>query len=230
MKVIMSAIRAGWIMVILLALASCSISPGQRSRFSGEPLEGRRVVVLGFQAALFPCQGAKPLRDPLTGSVFMAEPVAGEKADELSERLYMLIHGQKDYLFVGPEEARGIVQSLEGTDIGTQEKPLTLLVKVGKAFKADMVLAGYLYRWREREGESYGVIRAASVAFSLHLISVKKATVLWSGRFDKTQRSLSENLLDMRTFFRGKGKWMSARELASLGLEIIIRDMPLRDK
>jgi len=54
--------------------------------------------------------------------------------------------------------------------------------------------------------------------------------VLWSGRFDKTQRSLSENLLDMRTFFRGKGKWMSARELASLGLEIIIRDMPLRDK
>jgi hypothetical protein len=42
--------------------------------------------------------------------------------------------------------------------------------------------------------------------------------VLWKGRFDKTQTPLSENILDARTFFKGKGKWMTVESLADLGL------------
>ncbi|MEJ2025227.1 MAG: hypothetical protein P8Y00_09485 [Deltaproteobacteria bacterium] len=68
--------------------------------------------------------------------------------------------------------------------------------------------------------------RAASVAFSLHLLRVADARIVWNGNFDKTQRSLSENLLDLKTFLGGGGRWMSARELGFLGLKQLLANMP----
>ncbi|MCP4669484.1 MAG: hypothetical protein GY849_24385, partial [Deltaproteobacteria bacterium] len=45
-------------------------------------------------------------------------------------------------------------------------------------------------------------------------------------KFDKTQRSLSENLFDAKTFVQGKGRWMTAGELAVLGLRNVLANMP----
>ena len=79
-------------------------------------------------------------------------------------------------------------------------------------------MAGYIYRWKDREGSDYSAGQPASVAFDLYLLRSRDGVVLWKGRFDKTQRSLSENLFDIRTFIEGKGKWMTAADLAELGL------------
>jgi hypothetical protein len=46
--------------------------------------------------------------------------------------------------------------------------------------------------------------------------------VLWKARFDKTQISLSENLFDIQTFFKAKGRWMTAAEMAEIGLEEMV--------
>jgi hypothetical protein len=58
-------------------------------------------------------------------------------------------------------------------------------------------------------------------------VTSDNASILWKGRFNKTQRSLSENLLDIRTFLKGKGRWMTADDLAGMGLKDLIDDLSL---
>ena len=41
---------------------------------------------------------------------------------------------------------------------------------------------------------------------------------MWKGKYDETQKSLSENLLDASKFFKGGGKWVTAENLAEMGL------------
>jgi hypothetical protein len=91
--------------------------------------------------------------------------------------------------------------------------------KIGLAFSAEAVLLGYVYRFREREGTDFAVNRAASVAFDLYLLQPIDGAILWKSRFDKTQQHLSQNILDMDTFMKGQGRWMTAERLAEIGLE-----------
>ena len=95
---------------------------------------------------------------------------------------------------------------------------LEVFQEIGKAYSADAVLTGYVYRWREREGTEYAVNRPASVAFDLYLIKTDDGVIIWKGRFEKAQQSLSENLFDLGTFLKSKGRWMEAKELADIGL------------
>ncbi|MCD6307115.1 MAG: hypothetical protein J7M32_12625, partial [Deltaproteobacteria bacterium] len=50
--------------------------------------------------------------------------------------------------------------------------------------------------------------------------------VIWRGNYDKTQRSLSENLFDLNTYIKSGGRWLTARDLAVLGLRHLIAEMP----
>jgi hypothetical protein len=46
--------------------------------------------------------------------------------------------------------------------------------------------------------------------------------VFWKGRFDKTQQHLSRNILDVDTFMKSQGRWMTAERLAEIGLEGVL--------
>ena len=75
-------------------------------------------------------------------------------------------------------------------------------------------------------GAGYGVEKPASVAFDLSLVKPSNGAILWRGNYDKTQRSLFENLFDMNTFIKSGGQWLTARELASIGLERLLAELP----
>jgi hypothetical protein len=64
------------------------------------------------------------------------------------------------------------------------------------------------------------------VAFDLCLVGRSEGVILWKDRFEKTQKSLSENLFDFSTFVKSKGRWMRAEELAALGLEALVQNLP----
>jgi hypothetical protein len=49
---------------------------------------------------------------------------------------------------------------------------------------------------------------------------------VWKGRFDETQRPLSENLFKIGSFFRRKASWLTAEELASVGLDEMLKRLP----
>jgi hypothetical protein len=128
-----------------------------------------------------------------------------------------------DYELISPNQA-GTVYSklLSSEDVLTDAQ---IFQRMGQVFAAP-VLTGYLYRWREREGTDYAVNRPASVAFDLCLIGRSDGAILWKDRFEKTQKSLSENLFDFSTFVKSKGRWMRAEELAALGLDALVENLP----
>ena len=88
------------------------------------------------------------------------------------------------------------------------------------------VVIGGVYRFEQREGSALGVQRPASAAFDAHLIRVSDKKVLWSGRFDETQHSLSENLLKVGSFLRGGAQWVTVERWTEIGIESVLRTFP----
>jgi hypothetical protein len=188
-----------------------------------------KVVVLGFRAALSPGQKPEVVRDTLSGAVYEAGPVPRYVARMMTDVLFKKLMDGKRYELIPPGQAQGAVSSIIRSDEKIGMDPVAMLQEVGKVFGADAVLAGTLYRWREREGTDYAVNRPASLAFDLHLVSVADGAILWRGRFDKTQQPLTDNVLDVGTFIKGGGRWMTAEKMAILGLEELLAKMPAGD-
>lgn len=100
------------------------------------------------------------------------------------------------------------------------------LASAARKVKAQAVLAGTLFRYRDRQGSGLGVNKPASIYFGLYLINAQTGRIVWQGFFNETQESLSENLLKAETFFSRGGKWITADQLARFGLRQVISRMP----
>jgi len=185
-----------------------------------------KLVVFGFRPAMLQGEAPEVIRDPISGAIFMAQPVLSDTAQRMNAILFERLIADKKYELISPSQAEGVFSVLISSDINADFGTGELLQKMGKAFGADAVLAGYIFRWQEREGSDYAVNRPASTAFVLHLISSADGAILWSAKFDKTQLSLSENLFDLSTFIKGKGRWMTVDNLALLGLQKLLDEMP----
>ncbi len=102
--------------------------------------------------------------------------------------------------------------------------PMRSSIKLGRSLDADFIFVGFLFRFEQRIGSSIGVDKPASVGFDVHLVRLKDAKIVWTGKFDETQKSLSENLLKMGSFVRRKASWLTAEELSSVGMdEMLVR-------
>ncbi len=100
------------------------------------------------------------------------------------------------------------------------------LVELGKEMNANYVMVGILFRFEERVGSSLGVEKPASVAFDLHLYRLRDGKLVWDGDFDETQKPLFDNLLKTGSFLRRKAKWLTAADLAEVGMEETLRKLP----
>ncbi|MBW1957519.1 MAG: hypothetical protein JRF31_03835 [Deltaproteobacteria bacterium] len=169
------------------------------------------------------------VRCPISGKVFMTGKVAEDADNMLTEQLFVLLKDRKDIELIPASQSRGVVSDLLSED----KKKLSernLLIETGRALKADSVLSGYIFRFRERVGGKYSVDLPASVAFNIHLIRVADGHLLWSDHFDETQRPLSENLFQLGSFLQRKAKWITANEMAESGLKNILKTFPVSNK
>jgi hypothetical protein len=182
------------------------------------------IVLIGFRPALSPSQASGLMRSPISGAVFSAEPVSEEVADGLSDSLFEMLTKKDGQKWVPPREAAAAFSRLASSNPTLTDRDI--YVRIGETLSAEGVLGGHVYRWREREGADYAASRPASVAFDLYLMSAGDGAILWKARFDKTQISLSENLLDIQTFVKAKGRWMTAGELAEIGLTEVVEAFP----
>jgi hypothetical protein len=105
-------------------------------------------------------------------------------------------------------------------------KPMRSFIQLGKTLDMDFIFIGVLFRFEERIGSHIGAEKPASVAFDVHLIRLKDEKMVWIGRFDETQRPLSENLLKMGAFVRRKASWLTAGELSSVGMDEMLKRFP----
>ncbi len=214
------------LLLLPLLVLSCARS-STKAEFSPLPGHIRRVAVMELVPALNSNEAPRPFRSPFTGAVFMAEPVSRDVTQKMTSLLYRGLvekKGAGDIIFIPPGQTRGvraaILSRLRSAKEGRVSQVSTDVAReVGRALGAQAVLGGIVYRWRERVGGPYGAERGASVGYELFLIDVDTGRLLWKWRFDKTQLPLTENLFDAETFLGAGGKWMTALELASLGLE-----------
>jgi len=140
----------------LLAMVSLGLSSGCYSKKAAVPEEEppvyriRKVVVVGFQAAM--SKGVKPdvIRDPLSGGIYMAAPVSRDAVLRMNEVLFDSLVDSKIYQLVSPDQAMGVYSRLVDSDPNMGMNTIKILQEVGKTFGCDAVLAGHIYRWEER--------------------------------------------------------------------------------
>ena len=216
------------ILVCLLPLAlGCAHAGGASD--SKASLEGiGSILVIGFRPVILPDQQTGMVRNPLTDAIRYAEPVPQDVADKLTYSLFDHLTRSGGYHFISPRDA--------GSQSSTVDSPFrirgdsNLYLRIGESLSADAFLAGYIWRWKERKGAEFAVEFPASVDFDLYLIRLDDKAIVWKYAYDKTQQSLAENLLDLSTFLRAKGTWLSAFELAELGLEKIVESFPKKSE
>jgi len=105
-------------------------------------------------------------------------------------------------------------------------KPLRSSIQLGKTLNMDFIFIGFIFRFEERIGSHIGAEKPASVGFDVHLIRLRDEKIVWTGKFDETQKPLSENVLKIGSFFRRKASWLTAEELSSVGMDEMLKKFP----
>jgi hypothetical protein len=113
-------------------------------------------------------------------------------------------------------------QGLRSVDLN----PRTVAELAASKFGATAIMMGQVTRYRERQGESFGSTLSASVAFNATIYTAATVQRVWSSRFDETQRSLSENIVNARRYPGGGTRWLTAAELARWGAESAVETLP----
>jgi hypothetical protein len=182
------------------------------------------ILVIGFRPVIFSGRQPHMVRHPLTGESRSADPVPEGVADKLTSGLFDRLTRTGGFQFLSPRDARSQISASDSASRVSGD--LDLYLRIGESLSADAFLAGYVWKWKDRKGAEFAVESAASVDVDLYLVSLRGKGVVWKFEYDKTQQSLAENLLDLNTFLRAKGRWLSAFELAELGLERMVESFP----
>jgi len=184
-----------------------------------------RIAVVPFQQILPEDLSQGVVRCPLCGRIFGAAKADGNPEAFIEERfLKYLKESKPTWNVIAGERVAGAYRQVSATSLKNPRRQI--LRDVGNELGAEGIVVGYLYRFRERIGESFSVEQPASVAFEIHLIRVEDGALVWRGAFDRTQGSLMENLLQISYFFREKGRWVTAEELAAEGVKEVLKSFP----
>jgi hypothetical protein len=162
---------------------------------------------------------------PICGITVNTSTVQGDP-ERVLETLFLeqLEKSNPKFSLVAGERVAGIFRRVSSNSLMTSLRQV--LRDVGSELGAEGIVAGYLYRFRERKGVAYSVEQPASVAFEIHLLRVSDGALVWRGIFDKTQSSLMEDLFQFSSFYREKGRWVTAKELTQEGLEQVLKTFP----
>lgn len=161
-----------------------------------------------------------PFRGVITDNI---DPKAMEEFNLLLKE--KLNHLPYEFRFLSLNEFNNLLAEILSSGDTSHSKIVQVLTE---RTGTDALLYGKIYRYKEREGTGFAVNEPASVAFGLVLYEGKTGKTLWAELFDETQKPLSENILNIRLY--KKIKWLTAKELASNGLDHLLKTFPSAKK
>jgi len=192
-----------------LLAAACSLGPGTLQSRQASDLEARRIrriavvppSLLGSQSTTKTPQAA-------------SAPASGEDLSEMLARtIYRVMAPLPSWQIISDSELREVSQTLPPASDTIR------LRQIGQLVYADAVITGRMLRFRERVGDEWGAKTPASVAFVLELVDVRRNDVVWSARFDETQKALSENIFAIGDIGQRGVRWLSAEQLTQEGVK-----------
>jgi hypothetical protein len=207
----------------LLLLTAC-LSPHQNSDLKALA-DVETILVLPFQSVYEFNSGSAGIDCEFCERRHAIGEISEADKTYMTEHLIQRLMDDKAYRFnfIGTATAgptHPVIDRLSRADINK------LIASVGDPGKADAILVGYLFRFKERVGASYAIESPASVSLSLFLLRMDDGRVVWHSHFEETQQSLFENLLKIGAFIRRKARWLTARELAADGLQNMLSRLP----
>jgi len=108
-----------------------------------------------------------------------------------------------------------------------QPQALPLWVAYGKKQGAQLLLVPQVLDWNEREGSKAGVTQPAHVRVEFFLINVAAGTLMSRSVFEERQEGLVDNLLNVGSFIKRHGQWVTAEELSVDGMRKAVKDLGL---
>jgi len=142
-----------------------------------------------------------------------------EAASILGNFLYSTMSALPRWQIVSDREVREVRAMVPPGEESDRAK------RLGELVFADAVIFGRVLRYRERVGEEWGAKSPASVAFVLDLVDVKRGDLVWTGRFDETQKSLSENIFALGDFTQRGARWLTVEELTLDGVRKAVQQL-----
>jgi len=96
---------------------------------------------------------------------------------------------------------------------------------LGRKVAADGVIYGTVHRYKERVGFDYAAQSPAAVAFTLNFVDEKSKQVVWTAKFAREQKALSQNILDLPNFVSHGARWVRAHDIAVEGINAAIDNL-----
>ncbi|MBR5051026.1 MAG: hypothetical protein IKX75_06825 [Desulfovibrio sp.] len=129
------------------------------------------------------------------------------------------------FAFEGP----GVLPKVDALTYRSSSQPQALprWIALGKKTGKDLMLVPMVMDWHERQGSEAGVDKPAHVRVEMYLVRCATGSVVSRGAWEEEQTGLADNLLNVGTFVKRKGQWVTARRLAQEGMESILKEMGL---
>jgi hypothetical protein len=198
-------------------MTACSFGPGNIQSRHSTDLQTRRIRRIAVVPPSVLSREARP-KVPLGTA---AEPRTTERdaGEMLARTTYSVMAALPQWQIVSDREVQEVAETLPPAAEAAR------LTQIGQAVYADAVLVTRLQRYRERVGDEWGAKSPASVAFVLDLIDVRRGDIIWSARFDETQKSLSENIFALGDISQRGVRWLTAEQLAQEGVKKCIAQL-----
>jgi len=178
--------------LIFLLLTACAAK--QPEQDVQNPVDIKRIIVMPVSTAVNTPDGrVGHKKDLATGKAVLTR---------LIQNYFM---GNEKVSILSEEQAASYNQLYNN---GSQQAR-----EIGRRLHADAVMTWNLSRYVEKDGGDYSVNHPSSVAFSYSLRDTATGRILCASQINKTQQSLTDNILSAKLFLHRGGKWISAEEL-----------------
>jgi hypothetical protein len=212
---------AGFVLVTLLTLSITAQAAEKSVENTKHPV---RIAVISFQPLIPEKESGSTVICPICGIGYSSGKILKGSEKMVEEVFIDKLHELKEVAIIPPDKVQDVYKRIASESL---KKPLLKILKiVGNELGADILAVGYIYRYTERVGYDYSSEHPASVAFEIHLIKAIDGSTIWRGVFDKTQKSLMEDVFQASSFFKGGGKWLTARQLSKQGMDEIFETFP----
>ena len=143
-------------------------------------------------------------------------------SDSVTAQLYAQATVVGGWQVVPQDDVGDAMQLLPPTNAANMDANALAL---GKKVAADGVIYGAVNKYRERVGFEYSAQTPAAVVFTLNFVDEHSGQIVWTAKYARAQKALTENVFDLPHFIQNKGRWVRAHDIAQEGVNAALANL-----